>query len=152
MEDNPQTRDSAFLLGLVHDIGRTVLLATAAPPLVAAGEPPTNEAIEAAGNEIRCELGAIVLAAWMFDDEMVDAVTWQERPDDCPQESRLLTQGLYAADTLVNLGERGWRPGQNEQMDDIVRELLEPMGVEFERSEEILLLVEGGLAAFTKLI
>jgi len=83
---------------------------------------------------------------------MVDAVTWQERPDDCPAESRLLTQGLYAADTLVNLGERGWRPGQNEQMDDIVRELLEPMGVDFERSEEILLLVEGGLAAFSKLI
>ncbi len=152
LEDNPETRDSAFLLGLVHDIGRTVLLATSAPPLVAAGQSPTKDAIEAAGNEIRCELGAIVLAAWMFDDEMVDAVIWQERPDDCPEESRLLTQGLYAADTLINLGERGWRPGQNEQMDDLVRELLEPMGVNFERSEEILLLVEGGLAAFAKLI
>ena len=152
LEDNPETRDSAFLLGLVHDIGRTALLATAAPPLVAAGESPTNEAIEAAGNEIRCELGAIVLASWMFDDEMVDAVIWQERPDDCPEESRLLTRGLYAADTLVNLGERGWRPGENEQMDHIVRELLEPMGVGFERSTEILMLVDGGLAAFSKLI
>lgn len=152
LEDNPETRDSAFLLGLVHDIGRTVLLATAAPQLVAAGDPPTDEAIEAAGNEIRCELGAIVLAAWTFDDEMVDAVLWQERPDDCPEESRLLTQGLYAADTLVNLGERGWRPGENEEMDRIVAELLEPMGVDFERSHEILLLVEGGLQAFSKLI
>lgn len=152
LEENPESRKSAFLLGLVHDIGRIVLLSMVALPLLAADNSPTSEAIEAAGDEIRCELGAIVLSAWSFDDSMVDAVAWQEQPDDAPVDSEMLTRGLYAADTLVNLGERGWRPGENEDADLLVRGRVEPMGVDLNRCSEILLTVEGGLTAFSKLI
>ena len=152
LEDDPVFSDSAFLTGLVHDVGRIVLLATAAVPLADAGDAPSAEAVEDAGNALRCELGAIALSSWTFADEMVEAISWQERPDDCPEDARALTCALYAADTLVNLDARGWTPGENEHADRMVEALIAPFGVELERCPEIQRVIEGGLAAFTKLI
>jgi len=152
LETNPQWRDSAFLLGLVHDVGRIVLLATAAVPLAEKGKIFPDDVIEEAGSAIRCELGAIALAAWLFDDEMIDAVTWQEQPESCPESSRGLCAGLYAADTIVNLTLRGWIPTQHEEVDQRVLELLEPLGYDLQQCAEIVLLVESGMSAFTKLV
>jgi len=152
LEDDPAFSDSAFLTGLVHDVGRIVLLATATVPLADAGDAPTKEAVEEAGAALRCELGAIALSSWTFADEMVEAISWQERPDDCPEDARSLTCALYAADTFVNLYERGWEPGQNEHADRMVEALIAPFGVELSRAPEIQRVIEGGLAAFTKLI
>jgi len=150
LENDTRWRETAFLLGLVHDVGRIVLLATAAIPLAKSGHRPSAEAIEAAGSAIRCELGAIALASWAFDDEMIDAVVWQEQPEGCPEASRPLTSGLYAGDMLVNLGMRGWRPGRDGETDLMVAELIEPLGFELQQIDEILQLVEGGMTAFTK--
>ena len=152
LESDPQWRDSAFLLGLVHDVGRIVLLSTAAVPLVEKGTVFSDDVIEEAGSAIRCELGAIALAAWTFDDEMVEAVTWQERPEACPESSRGLCAGLYAADTLVNLGMRGWTPNKHEEVDQCVLELVEPLGIDLQQCSEILMLVESGMSAFTKVV
>lgn len=152
LETNPRWRDSAFLLGLVHDVGRIVMLATAAVPLARKGRVYSDEVIEEVGGAIRCELGAIALAAWIFDDEMVDAVSWQERPDLCPEASQGLCSGLYAADTIVNLTLRGWIPTQHDEVDQRVLELLAPLGYDLQQCAEIVLLVESGMSAFTKLV
>lgn len=152
LENDSKWRDSAFLLGLVHDVGRIVLLATAAVPLVQKGRIYSDAVIEEAGSAIRCELGAIALAAWAFDDEMIDAVTWQEQPEACPESSRGLCAGLYAADTVVNLGMRGWTPGKNDEVDQRVLELVEPLGIDLQQCSEILMIVESGMSAFTKIV
>ena len=152
LEENPAFSESAFLMGLVHDVGRIVLVATAAAPLAEAGKAPSAAIVEAAGDAIRCELGAIALASWTFSDEMVEAITWQECPEESPEDARPLTEALYAADTLVNLKARGWKPGENKEADALVEELIAPFGLDLARCEEILLAIEGGLAAFTKLI
>ena len=151
LESDPRWRESAFLLGLVHDVGRIVLLATAGIPLAKRGKAPPPEVIEQAGGSIRCELGAIALASWAFDEEMIDALIWQEQPERCPEASRPLAAGLYAGDMLVNLGMRGWRPGQDGETDLMIAELIEPLGFELQQIEEILQLVEGGMSAFTKM-
>ena len=150
LETDERWRDSAFLLGLVHDVGRIVLLATAAVPLQSSGRAPEPRAIEDTGDVLRCELGAIALASWAFDEELIDAVIWQEQPEACPEESRPLAAGLYAADTLVNLGIRGWQPGRNADLDERVRELMEPLGFDLQQCREILMLVESGMSAFAK--
>lgn len=104
----------------------------------------------AAGGDLR--FGAIALSSWTFSDEMVEAISYQECPEESPETSRPLTEALYAADTLVNLHERGWQPGENEQADAMVEELIAPFGVDRTRCDESIRAVEGGLAAFTKLI
>lgn len=150
LEANPRWRDTAFLAGLVQDVGRIVLLASTAIPLAERGRIFPAPVIEAAGSAIRCELGAIALAAWAFDDELVDAVFWQERPELCPEASRELCAGLYAADTVVNLGFRGWIPGRDEAFDARVLELVEPLGFDLQQCAELLLIVESGMSAFAK--
>ncbi len=150
LESEPRWRDSAFLLGLVHDVGRIILLASAAVPLAERGRVFPAPVIERAGSAIRCELGAIALAAWAFDDEMIDAVAWQERPESCPEASRPLCAGLYAADTVVNLGFRGWVPGRDASVDECVLELVEPLGFDLQQCAELLLIVESGMSAFSK--
>lgn len=152
LESDARWRDSAFLLGLVHDVGRIILLASAAVPLAERGQVFPASVIERAGSAIRCELGAIALAAWTFDDEMIDAVLWQEQPESCPEESRPLCAGLYAADTVVNLGFRGWVPGRDEAVDERVLALVEPIGFDLQQCSELLLIVESGMSAFTKLV
>ena len=151
LEHDPRWRDSAFLLGLVQDVGRIVLLATVAAATAKKTKTPSAAAIEAAGDVIRCELGAIALSAWAFDDDLVDAVVWQEQPEKCPEASRPLAKGLYAADTLIHLGMRGWQPGANADSDMMVGELVEPLGFELQQMAEVLALVEGGMSAFSKL-
>ncbi len=150
LESDHRWRDSAFLLGLVHDVGRIVLLATAGVPLAKQRKQPSPEEIEEAGSSIRCELGAIALASWAFDEEMIDAMIWQEQPESCPEASRPLAAGLYAGDMLVNLGMRGWKPGRDGETDLMIAELIEPLGFELQQIEEILMLVEGGMTAFSK--
>ena len=151
LEADGRWRDSAFLLGLVHDIGRIVLLASTAVPMAERGKVFPPPVIEEAGSAIRCELGAIALSAWAFDDEMIDAVIWQEQPERCPEATRPLCAGLYAADTVVNLGFRGWVPGQDGGLDEAVLELVEPLGFDLQQCTELLLIVESGMSAFTKL-
>ncbi len=151
LETDHRYRDSAFLLGLVHDVGRIVMLATAAVPLAQKGTVFSDEVLEEAGGAIRCELGAIALAAWTFDDDLIDAVTWQDQPEGCPEESRALCAGLYAADTLVNLTLRGWIPTQHDEVDERVIELVGPFGYDLQQCAEIVLLVESGMSAFTKM-
>lgn len=150
LESEPRWRDTAFLLGLVHDVGRIILLASAAVPLAERGRVFPPPVIERAGSAIRCELGAIALAAWAFDEEMIDAVTWQERPEGCPEASRPLCAGLYAADTVVNLGFRGWVPGRDASADECVLELVEPLGFDLQQCTELLMIVESGMSAFSK--
>jgi len=152
LESDRRYRESAFLLGLIHDVGRIVLLATAAVPLAQKNKIFPDDVIEEAGGALRCELGAIALASWAFDDDLIDAVTWQDQPESCPEASRDLCAGLYAADTIVNLTVRGWIPTQHEEVDQCVLELLEPFGYDLQQCAEILLLVESGMSAFTKLV
>jgi len=150
LEGDGRFRDSAFLLGLVHDVGRIVLLASVAVPFLKHNRRFSDEAIELAGSAIRCELGAIALSAWTFDEELIEAVIHQERPEDCPESSRALCAGLYAADTVVNLGLRGWIPGRNDELDDRVLALVAPLGFDLQQCAEILLIVESGMSAFAK--
>lgn len=151
LEREPRWRESAFLLGLVHDVGRIVLIATAVIPLAERNRLFSANAIDQAGSEIRCELGAIALAAWGFDEEMVDAVLWQESPEACPEESRGLCVGLYVADTLLNLGQRGWVPGENADADARVLELVGPLGFDLQQCAEVLMIMESGLSTFSKI-
>ena len=133
----------AFVLPLV-------LLASVAVPFLKHNRRFSDEAIELAGSAIRCELGAIALSAWTFDEELIEAVIHQERPEDCPESSRALCAGLYAADTVVNLGLRGWIPGRNDELDDRVLALVAPLGFDLQQCAEILLIVESGMSAFAK--
>ncbi len=154
LEDHSPWDDSGFLLGLVHDVGRLVVLASAAELREGRGRAArlSDEAVESAMEALHAELGALVAHAWGFPKVVVEAVRDHHRPEASRDLDNVLAFGLYAADTIANLHERGWRPGSCPENDALVRDLLEPLGIDLPRCEKLLAGIEGGFAALASLV
>jgi HD-like signal output (HDOD) protein len=153
LEDHAPLDESGFLLGLVHDVGRLVVLARVAELRQARrGVKISDEALESAMDALHAELGALVALAWGFPPLFVEAVRNHHGPEGSDGLDNLLAFGLYAADTVANLYQRDWRPGNCEENDAIVRDLLEPLGIDLPRCEKLLSELEGGFTALASLV
>jgi putative nucleotidyltransferase with HDIG domain len=93
---NAMPAQEAYLLGLVHDIGRLLLeLAStetrnARDRLISGGTPRAVAEVLICGMD-HAEAGAEVLRFWHFPDAFVEAVRWHHEPERCDgKESSLL--------------------------------------------------------------
>jgi putative nucleotidyltransferase with HDIG domain len=107
--------EEAMLIGLVHDIGRVVLLAPTLGYERAAADlrsgPFTNDIERGFCGATHAEVGADLLACWNFPADMVEAVRFHHNP----MESQLkLGSLLYLAEELASARES---PPSKEQRD-----------------------------------
>ncbi len=143
--------DAGFLLGLVHDVGRLLVLAFAARD--ARGEPVPEEALDLACDSMDCVLGALTVRSWDFPDDFVhviahhhdDAAVLEEGP------RRTLCIGLQAADEAAWCIDCG-APSTAEEMPVHLAVAFELVGIDRERGMEVLASVEEGFAGLLKLM
>ncbi|MDP1569062.1 MAG: HDOD domain-containing protein [Vicinamibacterales bacterium] len=80
--------DEAFLCGLLHDLGKLVILKRV-HDLARTGRPvPDHAALEALIAELHAAVGADALARWELPEEICEAVRWHHTPDTAPRFQR----------------------------------------------------------------
>lgn len=107
--DDRQTREDAYVCGLLHDIGKLVF-ETAHPELVE----QMNEICErknipqsvferlVAGVN-HGEIGALIAEKWNFPDVIVAVIRHHHEPASAPEEFRKITSLIYLADLMTHL-------------------------------------------------
>lgn len=100
---DPRACDHAFLAGLLHDVGKLILVANL-PQLyhnvLERVERENATVSEAEGDVIGCnhgELGAYLLGLWGLPDPVVEAVAYHHRPTDCESGHCGVAALVYAA-------------------------------------------------------
>jgi putative nucleotidyltransferase with HDIG domain len=94
--------DLGFLGGLVHDVGRAVLLlAAGAARRAHPALRPDSGVVEAAAGELHGLLGALVARSWQLGDDLADAIRAHHQPEQAPETSRPVARLLHAADALA---------------------------------------------------
>lgn len=90
-----QDRDTLFTGALLHDVGKLVMgefVSEDIPAIEAAakeGLPFQQAEREVLGTD-HAEVGAHILDAWGFPDDLVSAVRWHHEPDEAPQTSEVI--------------------------------------------------------------
>lgn len=122
-----KTCDHAFLTGLLHDIGKLILVANL-PQLyqevVKKVEAEKLKVSEAEGDVIGCnhgELGAYLLGLWGLPDPVVEAVAFHHKPTDCESGHCGVATLVYAASELEKIkdstaGIKALPPGALEEL------------------------------------
>ena len=155
LEKSPQWSEVGFLLGLVHDIGHTVVL-----DFLSDGEGRkadfanlSDETIDLTRISLHTSLGALSILSWKFPEEFALAVLNHHQPEKSPVDKRELTWALYAGDLLAKHyrkeGAAGGEQGDADLHD--VDEIMELLGIEEDHCKEVLVKMEGGFAAFSKM-
>ncbi len=130
--------DLAFLGGLVHDVGRAVILSCAGDlRRRSRGQiQPDLTLLQALMERLHAPLGAIVTDPWHLGDDLAAAITHHHQPEAAPEPARRLTQLMAAGDELAKvlreLGEDDTPP---------VAQLgphLEPLGLSPDVAAEII--------------
>ena len=85
----PPWETSGFLAGLLHDLGKLVVLAFVSelPAWQEDGAEPSRSTIDAINDAMHASLGAMVLASWGFPDGFCDAIAAHEQSDQASGES-----------------------------------------------------------------
>jgi putative nucleotidyltransferase with HDIG domain len=91
--------DEAFMYGLLHDIGKLLLLKLAQDFTKYGGTTPTTAEVEAVIAAKHAELGAQLLRQWRVPDELVEPVLYHHDPAGCDRFRREATV-CYAANRL----------------------------------------------------
>lgn len=104
----PETGDAAFAAGLLHDVGRLVLLLglTDEYRTVLRRLAVTKEASTVVENEMlgldHAEIGAVLLALWGLPTELVQVVRYHHAPDRAPAKLQLLATAVHVADAYAH--------------------------------------------------
>jgi len=103
-----KTVESAFVAGLVHDIGRLLLAANEPERYEAAmaglADPEGKEGLLAETEAFRAShalIGAYLTGLWGFPDAVVQAVAYHHTPRECPNQKLGVLSVLHAADGLI---------------------------------------------------
>jgi putative nucleotidyltransferase with HDIG domain len=80
--------DEAFLCGLLHDIGKLLLLKLVKDFAKAGGPPPSDTEIAAVIDSRHAEMGAYLLRAWQLPAIMVETTQYHHAPDSSPDLHR----------------------------------------------------------------
>jgi putative nucleotidyltransferase with HDIG domain len=107
--------DEAFMYGLLHDIGKLLLMKLAQDFTKAGGAKPTPEELEAVLQEKHADLGAQLLRQWRVPDELVEPVQYHHDPARCerfPMEAAV----CYVADRLSHRYGFGCAPTDSDDL------------------------------------
>jgi len=103
--------DDCFLAGLLHDVGRLILLANfpeAYPEIAAWAEDQDRPLVileqEAFGGN-HAEVGAYLLSLWGFADSVVEAAAYHHAPNKCVTRDFVPLTAVHAADAFGYLGD-----------------------------------------------
>ncbi len=97
--------DLAFLGGLVHDVGRAVILSCAGDlRRRSRGQlQPDITLLQRVMERLHAPLGAIVIDSWHLGDDLAAAITHHHQPEAAPEPARRLAQLMAAGDELAKV-------------------------------------------------
>ncbi|MFG0319581.1 MAG: HDOD domain-containing protein [Planctomycetota bacterium JB042] len=90
--------EEAFLCGLLHDIGRPVLLQTLVDLRKEMDLDVEKEAIEEASREFHCRVGKDLAARWNLSDRLIETIEYHHDPEAAPTVSRTAMMTRLADD------------------------------------------------------
>jgi putative nucleotidyltransferase with HDIG domain len=105
--------DSAFLAGLLHDIGKLVF-ATRKPPALTSEREQWLSDTKQQMQSHHAAVGAYLLGLWGFPESIVEAVAWHHTPDKCAVAPLGLCGLVHIGDQLAN--GRDIDPGHLESL------------------------------------
>ncbi|MCG8641102.1 MAG: HDOD domain-containing protein [Desulfobacterales bacterium] len=138
VEDEPL--ESVFLMGIIHDIGKVLLLKAIAD--ISPDEPLNDEALQAAVQEVHTVFGAVLVKKWGFAPEYQQAAErhhWDAYPKDAKKELLI----VHIANKLVSaIGfPSSCDPEENGSKETVKPEIspaiLGPLNIETEQIQEI---------------
>jgi putative nucleotidyltransferase with HDIG domain len=115
--------DEAFLCGLLHDIGKLVVLKLAHDHGKKTGKPIPPEEVEAAIIARHAWLGGLTLQRWKLPDAVIEPVTFHHDYTQADTRHRQ-TAVIYAANLLAHRYGFGCPPNGREFLEDPVAEFL----------------------------
>lgn len=95
---SPASADSAFLAGMLHDVGKVVFATRPTSPIIAAA---SSEETTAQMDAHHAEVGAYLLGLWGFPNPIVEAVAFHHSPS-LVGEGLSLPKLIHIADQLVH--------------------------------------------------
>ena len=101
-----QRRGPSFLAGLLHDVGRLLLLQ------VASQTNPEPRTVRAISNAYHASISVLVAAAWQLDPQVIPAIAFHHDPNACHAGPRDLSRLVCLADIAVD-GEMDRRAQRN---------------------------------------
>lgn len=153
----PPWEHVGMLAGLVHDLGKLVLLAFAEedPAWQEPAKPPPVEVLERVMERTHASLGAMMLSSWGFAPNFCEAVLAHEAPyeagmppeaagsaepssscESSRKDAHQLALALHLANSIAHQIEEGW-PSTAEDVPEDLLEEGESLGLSLERLVEI---------------
>jgi putative nucleotidyltransferase with HDIG domain len=114
-----ESPDEAFLFGLLHDIGKLLILKLARDSSLQHGAPPTDDEIDALIVEKHAEFGGYLLEQWKLPVHLADPVIWHHQPGRAEKDPRAAAVA-YAANRLAHRYGFGCSPDGFDPLADPV--------------------------------
>ena len=148
----PPWETSGFLAGLVHDIGKLVILAFASelPAWQDDGAVPSDELIEAISAATHAPLGALVLSSWGFPKDFAEAILQHHDPGEQTGPAFDLARIVELGHSMARQIDAGW-PEDPTQLDPELSASAEKLGLTPERLSDIALEAETNFEVLNKL-
>jgi putative nucleotidyltransferase with HDIG domain len=113
-----ESPDEAFLYGLLHDIGKLLILKLARDTSVRYGPPASDDEIESLIVEKHAEFGGYLLEQWKLPATLNDPIVWHHRPERAETDPRAATVA-YAANRLAHRYGFGCPPDGFDPLADL---------------------------------
>jgi HD-like signal output (HDOD) protein len=148
----PPFETSGFLAGLLHDLGKLVVLAFVSelPAWQEDGAVPSRASIDAINSAMHASLGAMVLASWGFPEPFCDAIIDYQNSEQVSGESAGLCAAVELGHRMAERIEEGW-PDEPEELDEALLAVAARLGLDHARLFDIASEAEANVEALSKL-
>ncbi len=148
----PPWETAGFLVGLVHDLGRLVVLAFASelPAWQEDGAAPSEDDVAKIAAATHAALGAMVLASWGFAEAFCEAVLSHHGAASPSGPEGDLARAVELGNRVAHQIESGW-PDSPDELDASLRSFAETLGITPERLGDIAIEAEASFEALAKL-